>query len=154
MKLQRATAIAAIAAAGSGLAGCPPGLSDPDRFLNECPSGVSVEAMFRDKCAGSGCHGADSPAAGLDLVTDGAFARMLGAPSSACGAGEIAASGPEDSALVQKIEGASACGARMPLGGEALSPGEITCVKEWIAAGLDAGVTAGDAGSGGAGGGG
>ena len=39
---------------------------------------------------------------------------------------------PDDSYLVQKIEGTAAVGARMPLGGPNLSADEIAAIRQWI----------------------
>lgn len=146
-------AAAGLLIAAAALAGCPPGLSEPERFQSECPSGYSVESMMRDKCSGSGCHSGAAPAAGLDLVSAGAFARMYGKASS-CGEALISPAGAEQSLLLQKVDGTATCGARMPLGGDPLEDTDVACVKAWITDGIDGWtgpVPIGDAGAGGSG---
>jgi hypothetical protein len=132
---KRAAAIAAIGAAS--LWACLPSLDDPERFQTSCPDGFSVEAMFRDRCSRAGCH-ASGPgaAAGLDLTSAGAFERMYEVKSAACNAPLISADGPDQSLLLQKLDGTSTCGARMPLGEDPLPESEIACVRAWIAEGL------------------
>lgn len=165
MMLVRTFALAgAVALASLGalsLAGCPPGLEDPESFLTSCPPDYSVESMLRDRCAGSGCHGgaAGDPAAGLDLVAAGAFERMFGTPSEACGGMLVSPLGADDSLLLHKLAGTSTCGARMPLGADPLTASDLACVRAWIAEGVDGGTppskdagAAAEAGAGGAGG--
>jgi hypothetical protein len=138
MMLARTSALAAVGlvVAAATLAGCPPGLSDPERFQSGCPSGFSVESMMRDKCSGSGCHSGSAPAAGLDLVSADAFARMYGKASS-CGEALISPAGADQSLLLQKVDGTTTCGARMPLGGDPLADSDVACVKAWITEGID-----------------
>jgi hypothetical protein len=125
----------------AALVGCPPGLSDPARFQAACPPDYSVESMLRDRCAGNGCHGgAGAPAADLDLVTAGAFARMYGHPSAACGELLVSPQGPDHSLLVHKLDGSSTCGARMPLGTDPLAPTDLACVRAWVTNGADGGT--------------
>lgn len=141
MKASRLAALscgAALAALGmAGTAGCPPSLDDPQAFQTSCPTGFSVEAFFLAQCTRSGCHG-NGPAAagGLDLASADAFDRMYGVSSAACGQPLVAPGGPGQSLLVAKLEGTSACGGRMPLGGPYLSTAEMACVTAWISAAI------------------
>jgi hypothetical protein len=151
MTLLRPPALAGASLAllgAASLAGCPPGLSDPARFQTACPPGYSVESMLRDRCAGSGCHGgAGAPAADLDLVTAGAFARMYGRASAACDELLVSPQGPDHSLLVHKLDGSSPCGARMPLGTDPLAAADLACVRAWVENGADGGtVPVADAG--------
>ena len=51
-------------------------------------------------------------------------------------------SNPDDSYLVQKIEGTAAVGGRMPLGGDALPPDTIAAIRQWITDGALASAAA------------
>ncbi|MFO0763190.1 MAG: hypothetical protein U0359_42525 [Byssovorax sp.] len=115
------------------LTGCPPGLEHPERFQTGCPSTITVEPMLRDKCSRQGCHSpGEAAAAGLDLASAGVFERMYGRRSGACDTFLVSPDGPAQSLLVQKIDGTTTCGARMPLGDPKLSDTEVTCVEQWI----------------------
>lgn len=119
---------------------CAGGLDDPDRFRDggvslTCPDGYDVEAeLLAPRCGVAGCHAAVSPQAGLDLLTAGARARMLGSPatSSCLGAPLVDSASPEQSVLYLKVAGTQ-CGARMPSLGDPLSATEIECLRLWIA---------------------
>ena len=47
----------------------------------------------------------------------------------------VAANDPDNSYLVQKLEGSAAGGVRMPFGGAALDPALIADIREWISNG-------------------
>jgi hypothetical protein len=80
------------------------------------------------------CHGAQQPAAALDLVTAGSKARMVGVAARGCGAKTLIVAGPPVTGvffdkLVGSVEG---CGGQMPFGAAPLSAAEIECLKRWI----------------------
>ena len=144
------------------LAGCPGKLREPDRFRDggaadggsNCPD-VPTE-IFAKKCAGSTCHGGNTPASDLDLVSDGVATRVVGKTAIACKAALADPENPEASVLYIKISPGDMCGSRMPLGA-ALTEEEIACVKDWIAELTPAptssvGTGTGSGGAGGAGG--
>ncbi|APR82425.1 Isopentenyl-diphosphate delta-isomerase [Minicystis rosea] len=138
--LAGAAALAAVAVAAI-VTGCPPGLDDPERFTGACPADYSVESMLRERCSGASCHGGtDNLGGGLDLASAGAFERMYGHPSGACGEMLISPEGPEKSLLFQKIDGTTTCGAKMPLGADPLSTTDLACVRAWITQGIDGGT--------------
>ena len=116
-----------------------------------------IAPLFSQRCAASGCHGADSSAMGLDLSSarairasavgimarergDRALAETLDPrwstlpridPGITSGQGR-----PEYSYLVYKLLGDGPIwGARMPLGGDPLSDDEIRLVVDWVTAG-------------------
>ena len=116
-----------------------------------------IAPLFLQRCAASGCHGAASPAMGLDLSSPRAIratavgirARQRGDrslpealdprwstlpridPGITAGQGR-----PEYSYLVYKLLGDGPIwGARMPLGGDPLSDEEIRFVVDWVTAG-------------------
>jgi hypothetical protein len=49
----------------------------------------------------------------------------------------VAANDPDNSYLVQKVEGSAASGARMPLGGGALDQAVIDDIRQWISDGAN-----------------
>lgn len=104
----------------------------------------AVEAIFDDKC--TSCH---SPAAGplgqLDLQTD-AWTAIVNVPSPEYAGETLVIPGdPDGSFLQKKLEGTHGDhGARMPLGAP-LPADQIATVRDWIAAGAEAGCdSAGD----------
>ncbi len=118
---------------------------------------LEVAPLLAARCTGSGCHGGDDPAMGLDLSTAdairttavGVLARERGGrafletldprwstlprvdPGITAGQGR-----PEYSYVIYKLLGDGPIwGARMPRGGVALSDEETRLVADWIAAG-------------------
>ena len=170
MRIEIKALFAGVAAVSSIalLAGCPGKLRDPGRFTGDgglggaggggsmCPD-VPTEILAK-KCAGSGCHSAPTPQLGLDLVTDGVEARVVGKMAGECKHPLADPADPAGSQIYIKIAGTD-CGGRMPPAGP-LSDSEIACVKTWIG-GLSGGATStgatssgtGAGGMGGAGGG-
>jgi hypothetical protein len=153
------------------IAGCPGSLRDPGRFADAGTTGGGADAgsncpeapkeILAMKCGGVGCHGATAPAQGLDLVSDGVAARVVGVKATECMGTLADPASPATSVLYTKLTAAPPCGGRMPVGGM-LPDDEIACVKEWIAAQTPSGATSTGAGgatstgtgAGGAGGGG
>jgi hypothetical protein len=126
----RALALCAAALA----AGCAGELEEPERFAS-CPPGY-VEQLFADKCGGM-CHAGTTPEAGLDLVSPGVEARLIGETSQTefCDGRSLVV--PEattslEHLLVDKLSETPSCGARMPFGREALSANQIECVRRWV----------------------
>lgn len=94
-------------------------------------------SVFTPNCAVSGCHtGPSGPAlpSGLDLTSATAsFANLVGVASiQQPTLSRVAAGEPDNSYLVQKLEGTAASGGRMPLGGGALDQALIDDIREWI----------------------
>ena len=116
------------------LAGCAGELEDPERFAS-CPPGF-VEQLFETRCAGM-CHDADTPEAGLDLVSAGVQARLIDVPSGTpfCEGRlmiDSTATEPDVHLLIDKLQETPSCGSRMPFGAEALTTSEIECVRRWV----------------------
>lgn len=137
--MKAAGAIAAMALA----AGCAGELEDPGRFAN-CPPGY-VEQLFQTRCAGA-CHDADTPEAGLDLVSADVQARLISVPSTTmfCEGRvmiEPEAADPMEHLIIDKLQERPTCGSRMPFGQEGLSPSEIECVRRWVDEALGAEVS-------------
>lgn len=95
-----------------------------------------VAVVFAPSCAGSACHDARRPKAGLDLATPGVAERMIGARSihDACAERLLLVPGdPAASFLMDKVLGRQgACGDPMPELGD-LDPAQRRCLAEWIA---------------------
>jgi len=91
--------------------------------------------VFTPTCSGchSGPQGNPLPA-GLDLTSlSMSFTALVNAPSTEVGALNLVEPGdPDNSYLVQKLEGTAAVGARMPLFGTPLSQGTIDAIRQWI----------------------
>lgn len=105
------------------------------------PTLASIQqAVFTPIC--SVCHtgpaGSGLPA-GMDLTSAAAsFDNLVGVASvQQPGLSRVAPGDPDNSYLVQKIEGTAAAGERMPLGGPFLDAGTIAAVREWIANGAN-----------------
>jgi hypothetical protein len=79
------------------------------------------------------CHGANMPAAALDLATAGSKARILNKPSIACN-GKPLATPDGNGHFFDKLAGAiPGCGNQMPFGGiMPLSAAEVQCLRDWI----------------------
>ncbi len=143
------------------LAGCPGKLRDPGRFTTDGGiGGAGGGAMCPDvptgilakRCAGGGCHSAPTPQLGLDLVSDGVEARVLGKMAGECKHPLADPADPAGSQIYIKIAGTD-CGGRMPPSAP-LADSDIACVKEWIAGLSPGGATSSGTGAGGMGAGG
>ncbi len=92
-------------------------------------------SVFTPDCATSGCHAGGSPAAGLNLDEASSYAMLVGIPSSQVAALQrVEAGDPDNSYLVQKLEGSASAGQRMPPGA-ALPQSEIDVIRQWISDG-------------------
>lgn len=82
------------------------------------------------------CHiGATAPQ-GLRLDAANAYAMLVNTPSNEVpGLMRVNPGNPDQSYIVQKLEGTNAAGARMPFGGPYLSQDRIDLVRRWISGG-------------------
>lgn len=94
-------------------------------------------SIFGPRC--SGCHtgGGGALPASLNLSSASAtYAALVDVNSTEVGTlKRVAAGDPNNSYVVQKLEGTQAVGARMPLGGPFLDQATINQVRAWIQAG-------------------
>lgn len=161
------------------LAGCPGNLENaqtynidnPDQPAQAGSNGVTqpgldvdtgcLTTIFKASCVTVGCHGATTPAAGLDLDSPGVNKRLinvlathqLAMPNTGCVANQklIDAANPDASWLVGKLTtDGSTCGLRMPVG-PMLSADQIACATKYAhdvaaAAGTAPGGMAGSTG--------
>lgn len=100
-------------------------------------SGATLDAIqaavFTPTCATAGCHTGNDPPEGLRLDEGFSFDNLVDVPSSEVPELlRVEPGNPDDSYLVQKIEGTAAEGARMPLGGAPLDQNLIDDIREWI----------------------
>lgn len=111
-------------------------LGDIDQTPDESPVAVSAfreiqDTIFSPICAE--CHGTGSASAGLQLNDGDSFAALVGVSSfEVATLARVQPGDPDNSYLVQKIEGTQAVGARMPLGGPPLSQAQMDLVRQWI----------------------
>jgi len=99
-------------------------------------------SVFTPNCAVSGCHtgpASNTLPAGMDLSSaDASFASLVGIASLQVPTlSRVAPSDPDNSYLVQKVEGTATSGARMPLGGGVLDQAAIDDIRQWISDGAN-----------------
>lgn len=114
--------------------------------LTTLVSGATLDdlqaSVFTPTCAVSGCHtgpAGNALPAGMDLTNANAsFANLVGIASLQQPALlRVAAGDPDNSYLVQKIEGTASSGARMPLGGGVLDQALVDDIRQWISDGAN-----------------
>jgi hypothetical protein len=108
-----------------------PQSAPPPVSASPCPDGVDALGLLVTRCGD--CHDATDKAKGLDLVTPGLAARLVGVKSSCGDKLLLDGSGPTAAGqLLDKLRGPVAgCGAQMPYGMPALSAQEKACVADW-----------------------
>jgi len=94
--------------------------------------------IFGPTCAVSGCHSGPTSSVlptGMDLTsTANSFAALVNVASLQVGTlNRVTPDDPDNSYLVQKLEGTAAVGGRMPQGGPFLDQATIDMVRQWIA---------------------
>jgi hypothetical protein len=115
--------------------------ADPSQ-LNLVGQGVTfagrIKPLLNANCGG--CHGGQSPQAGLDLLSDGLYDRLMANSMQQPLKKLILPGSPENSYLWLKLSGdGSITGSRMPVdpvtGSRSLAPEELTDIESWIIAG-------------------
>lgn len=93
---------------------------------------ASVQAnVFNPGCVV--CHAGASAPLGLRLDSANAFTNLVGVPSrQQSSVLRVAPGNPDQSYLVQKLEGTAAEGQQMPLGGPPVPQATIDFVRQWI----------------------
>ena len=91
-------------------------------------------------CSTSGCHSGPTSnvlPTGMNLTsTANSFAALVNVTSLQVGSlNRVTPGDPDNSYLVQKLEGTAAVGGRMPQGGPFLDQAQIDMVRQWIAEG-------------------
>ncbi len=101
------------------------------------PNFSAIQAnVFTPTCATTGCHfGAGAPQ-GLTLDSGSSFALLVGVASTEeSSILRVAAGDPNNSYLIQKLEGTAASGQRMPLNSPPLPQATIDFIRQWISDG-------------------
>ncbi len=125
-----ALALAACAGNGEGLdAQGRPLVSNPQALL---PTFQSIQDhVFTPICAQ--CHVGAAAPLGFRLDAAASYAMLINTPSvEVPGLRRISPGDPNNSYLIQKIEGHASVGAQMPLGGPALSADTIAAIRQWV----------------------
>ncbi|MDX1405510.1 MAG: Ig-like domain-containing protein [Woeseiaceae bacterium] len=102
------------------------------------PSGINPNfseiqaSVLTPSCATANCHSGGSPPEGLSLEAASSYAMLVGVPSNQDAAIDRVRPGdPDNSYLVQKIEGTASSGGVMPPAG-ALDQATIDTIRQWI----------------------
>jgi hypothetical protein len=124
----------------SGCAGNGKGLDENGRPIGEGPPPgdddftVIQNTIFTPVC--TVCHSGAQAPQGLRLDEGNSYAMLVDVPSvEVPGLPRVAPGEPDNSYLVQKIEGRAAVGGQMPLGGPSLDAEQVNLIRQWIAAG-------------------
>lgn len=89
------------------------------------------ERVFTPIC--TVCHAGGGAPQGLRLDAASSYDMLVGVPSvEVSSVLRVAPGRPDDSYLVQKLEGHAAVGARMPLGGPFLDAETMALIRQWI----------------------
>jgi hypothetical protein len=98
----------------------------------------SIQAnIFTPIC--SVCHVGGGAPEGLRLDAADSYNLLVGVPSTEVPSlMRVKAGDPDNSYIIQKLEGHAAVGARMPLGGPYLLPATVAFIRQWITNGAPA----------------
>ncbi len=138
------TSLAAIVLFSSCGGGSGEGLDQSGRPISETPpidtTNSTVDFKFLQDTVLTPvctvCHAGGGAPVGLRLDSANAFAMLVGVPSlQAPALVRVAPGDPDNSYLIQKLEGTAAIGVQMPLGGPPLATDTINLVRQWISAG-------------------
>ncbi|HEY2781328.1 MAG TPA: hypothetical protein VGI90_11160 [Steroidobacteraceae bacterium] len=104
---------------------------------------ASLQAnIFTPIC--SVCHVGGSAPEGLRLDAANSYSLLVGVPSTEVPSlMRVKPGDPDDSYIIQKLEGHAAVGAQMPLGGPYLTTSTIAFIRQWITDGAPAAAAAG-----------
>jgi hypothetical protein len=116
--------------------------SEPLPQSDDLPCDIGT--VLTNSCFGIGCHGANTPAAQLDMESPGVEARLVDVPAShadildgsdsQCFQGELRvdSANPQRSVLLKKILGTQSCGSKMPISPRSLTTENAECVRQWV----------------------
>jgi hypothetical protein len=92
------------------------------------------DAVFTPIC--TQCHAGAAAPLGLRLDEASAYAMLVNAPSAEVSSlNRVTPGDPDNSYLIQKLEGRAAVGGQMPLGQPPLPAKTIAAIRQWIANG-------------------
>ncbi len=114
----------------------PPPPPPPPPGSSFGPNFSEIQAsVFTPNCATSGCHAGANPSASLDLEIANSYMMLVGVASSqVAGLQRVNPTNPDNSYLIQKLEGTASMGGQMPPNG-ALPQADIDTIRQWISAG-------------------
>jgi hypothetical protein len=100
------------------------------------PTFSEIQAnVFTPSCATSNCHAGTLLGGGLDLTAANSYAMLVGVASTqSAGVQRVNPGNPNNSYLIQKLEGPGASGNQMPPSA-ALPQADITTIRQWISDG-------------------
>ena len=89
--------------------------------------------VFTPNCTNAGCHSGGSPAQGLNLEDGNSFTNLVNVASVQVPAlNRVTPGDPDNSYLIQKLEGTAAVGGQMPAIGGPLNQAVIDDIRLWI----------------------
>ena len=111
----------------------PPPPPPPPPAAGFGPNFSEIQAnVFSPDCTTSGCHAGANAAAGLNLEEASSYTMLVGIQSSQDAALQrVEAGDPDNSYLVQKLEGTASTGQQMPPGAP-MPQSEIDVIRQWI----------------------
>lgn len=121
----------------------PPGGGGGEAALT--PDLASIQShVFTPIC--TACHAGGSAPQGLHLDEANAYTMLVGVPSNESPSVlRVKPGDPDNSYIIQKLEGHAAVGARMPFGGPYLDDATIAVIRQWITNGAHQTAAAADA---------
>jgi hypothetical protein len=128
-QIAAAPLLLALAACGAGNGGEAPPATDGLQ-----PTLASIQAnIFTPTCAVSGCHTGATPVQGLRLDDGFSYASLVGV-TSPYGSTiiRVIPGDPDNSFLIQKLEGKTMLGGRMPLDRCCLQQVTVDVIRQWI----------------------
>ena len=97
---------------------------------------TQIQPVFNSRC--TECHSGGSAPQGLRLDAANSYANLVNVASHEVPSLQRVEPGdPDNSYLVQKIEGTAAVGGRMPLGRAPLTAAQIALIRQWISEGAN-----------------
>ena len=97
---------------------------------------TQIQPIFTSRC--TECHSGAGAPQGLRLDSANSYANLVGVASREVPSLERVEPGdPDNSYLVQKVEGTAAVGGRMPLGRTPLTADQIALIRQWISEGAE-----------------
>ncbi len=107
---------------------------DNDRLVATFPS--IRENVLAVNCAFSGCHSGSFAPFGLAMDADVAYSNLVNVMSGQqADVVRVAPGDPDNSYLIQKLEGTATIGLQMPRGATPLPAETIQIIRDWIANG-------------------
>jgi methionine-rich copper-binding protein CopC len=136
------SSVGLLCASLAGCAGSGAGLDNNGRPIGSEGGGGTLTADFQSIQANvftpicSVCHAGGAAPQGLRLDAVNSYSMIVGVPSAEDPSVlRIKAGDPDNSYLVQKIEGHASVGAQMPFGGPALPAATIAVIRQWVSDG-------------------